>query len=343
MQNNQHNPFGIKMSKKPLTKNIVTLTALVIAFAVMLVLSETGILSRHMRSMLVPVCINIILAVSLNLLVGFLGELTLGHAGFMSVGAYAGCLFSIAMKEILPMAIRFPLAMLVGGLVAAVFGVIIGIPVLRLHGDYLAIVTLAFGEIIRSVIINLEFTGGAAGLKGTPQDSTFVIAFIVVMITLILIINLVNSRHGRAIMAIRDNRIAAEASGINVTYFRMLAFVMAAFFAGVAGVLYGHNLSILTAGTFDYNKSIELLVIVVLGGMGSIRGSIVSAIIITLLPEVLRDLADYRMLIYALVLIIMMLLNASPRFAAVKAQFSPAALKAAAAAKKAAKEGNANE
>ncbi len=343
MQMHHHNSFGIKMKKKPLTTNIITLTALVVVFALMLVLSETGILSRHMRSMLVPVCINIILAVSLNLLVGFLGELTLGHAGFMSVGAYAGCLFSIAMKEILPMAIRFPLAMLVGGLVAAVFGVIIGIPVLRLHGDYLAIVTLAFGEIIRSVIINLEFTGGAAGLKGTPQDSSFVISFIVVMITLILIINLVNSRHGRAIMAIRDNRIAAEASGINVTYFRMLAFVMAAFFAGVAGVLYGHNLSILTASTFDYNKSIELLVIVVLGGMGSIRGSIISAVIITLLPEVLRDLADYRMLIYALVLIIMMLLNASPRFAAVKAKFSPAALKAAAKAKKAAKEGNANE
>ncbi|MBE5784426.1 MAG: branched-chain amino acid ABC transporter permease [Clostridiales bacterium] len=331
------------MKKKPLATNLVTLAMVVALFIVMFTLSETGILSRHMRSMLVPVCINIILAVSLNLLVGFLGELTLGHAGFMSVGAYAGCLFSIAMKEILPMAIRFPLAMLVGGLVAAVFGIVIGIPVLRLHGDYLAIVTLAFGEIIRSVIINLEFTGGAAGLKGTPQDSTFVIAFIVVMITLLVTMNLVNSRHGRAITAIRDNRIAAEASGINVTYFRMLAFVIAAFFAGVAGVLYGHNLSILTAGTFDYNKSIELLVIVVLGGMGSIRGSVISAIIITLLPEVLRDLADYRMLIYALVLIIMMLLNASPRFAAFKTRFSPGAIKAAIKAKKAVKEGNANE
>jgi len=343
MHTHHHHTPRIKMKKKPLATNLVTLAMVVALFIVMFTLSETGILSRHMRSMLVPVCINIILAVSLNLLVGFLGELTLGHAGFMSVGAYAGCLFSIAMKEILPMAIRFPLAMLVGGLVAAVFGIVIGIPVLRLHGDYLAIVTLAFGEIIRSVIINLEFTGGAAGLKGTPQDSTFVIAFIVVMITLLVTMNLVNSRHGRAITAIRDNRIAAEASGINVTYFRMLAFVIAAFFAGVAGVLYGHNLSILTAGTFDYNKSIELLVIVVLGGMGSIRGSVISAIIITLLPEVLRDLADYRMLIYALVLIIMMLLNASPRFAAFKTRFSPGAIKAAIKAKKAVKEGNANE
>ena len=328
--------------KKPLAGNLVTLAILCALFVLVLILMEAGALTRHIRSMLVPICINIILAVSLNLTVGFLGELTLGHAGFMSVGAYAGCLFSIAMQDILPTAVRFPLAMLVGGLVAAVFGVLIGIPVLRLHGDYLAIVTLAFGEIIRSVIINLEFTGGAAGLKGTPQDSTFVIAFIVVIITLLVIMNLVNSRHGRAIMAIRDNRIAAEASGINVTYFRMLAFVVAAFFAGVAGVLYGHNLSILSAGTFDYNKSIELLVIVVLGGMGSIRGSVISAIIITVLPEALRELADFRMLIYALVLIVMMLLNASPRFAALKGKLNYGAL-VDAIRSKAKKEGKAHE
>lgn len=328
--------------KKPLAGNLITLAILCVLFVLVLILMEAGALTRHIRSMLVPICINIILAVSLNLTVGFLGELTLGHAGFMSVGAYAGCLFSIAMQNILPTAVRFPLAMLVGGLVAAVFGVLIGIPVLRLHGDYLAIVTLAFGEIIRSVIINLEFTGGAAGLKGTPQDSTFVIAFIVVIITLLVIMNLVNSRHGRAIMAIRDNRIAAEASGINVTYFRMLAFVVAAFFAGVAGVLYGHNLSILSASTFDYNKSIELLVIVVLGGMGSIRGSIISAIIITVLPEALRELADFRMLIYALVLIVMMLLNASPRFAAFKGKLNYGAL-VDAIRSKAKKEGKAHE
>ena len=328
--------------KKPLAGNLITLAILCALFVLVLILMEAGALTRHIRSMLVPICINIILAVSLNLTVGFLGELTLGHAGFMSVGAYAGCLFSIAMQDILPTAVRFPLAMLVGGLVAAVFGVLIGIPVLRLHGDYLAIVTLAFGEIIRSVIINLEFTGGAAGLKGTPQDSTFVIAFAVVLITLLVIMNLVNSRHGRAITAIRDNRIAAEASGINVTYFRMLAFVIAAFFAGVAGVLYGHNLSILSASTFDYNKSIELLVIVVLGGMGSIRGSVISAIIITVLPEALRELADFRMLIYALVLIVMMLLNASPRFAALKGKLNYGAL-VDAIRSKAKKEGKAHE
>lgn len=333
----------IKKKAKPLTGNLITLAIVCVLFAVVFILVETGNATRHMRSMLVPICINIILAVSLNLTVGFLGELTLGHAGFMSVGAYAGCLFSIAMEEILPMALRFPLAMLVGGFVAAFFGVLIGIPVLRLHGDYLAIVTLAFGEIIHSVIINLDFTGGAAGLKGTPQDSTFVIAFVVVLITLVAIMNMVNSRHGRAITAIRDNRIAAEACGINVTYFRMLAFVIAAFFAGVAGVLYGHNLSILSASTFDYNKSIELLVIVVLGGMGSIRGSVISAIIITVLPEALRELDDFRMLIYALVLIVMMLLNASPRFAALKGKLNYGALTDAVRANKAKKEGKAHE
>ncbi len=333
----------IKKKAKPLTGNLITLAIVCVLFAVVFILVETGNATRHMRSMLVPICINIILAVSLNLTVGFLGELTLGHAGFMSVGAYAGCLFSIAMEEILPMALRFPLAMLVGGLVAAFFGVLIGIPVLRLHGDYLAIVTLAFGEIIRSVIINLDFTGGAAGLKGTPQDSTFVIAFVVVLITLVAVMNMVNSRHGRAITAIRDNRIAAEACGINVTYFRMLAFVIAAFFAGVAGVLYGHNLSILSASTFDYNKSIELLVIVVLGGMGSIRGSVIAAIIITVLPEALRELDDFRMLIYALVLIVMMLLNASPRFAALKGKLNYGALADAVRANKAKKEGKAHE
>ncbi len=333
----------IKKKAKPLTGNLITLAIVCVLFAVVFILVETGNATRHMRSMLVPICINIILAVSLNLTVGFLGELTLGHAGFMSVGAYAGCLFSIAMEEILPMALRFPLAMLVGGLVAAFFGVLIGIPVLRLHGDYLAIVTLAFGEIIRSVIINLDFTGGAAGLKGTPQDSTFVIAFVVVLITLVAVMNMVNSRHGRAITAIRDNRIAAEACGINATYFRMLAFVIAAFFAGVAGVLYGHNLSILSASTFDYNKSIELLVIVVLGGMGSIRGSVIAAIIITVLPEALRELDDFRMLIYALVLIVMMLLNASPRFAALKGKLNYGALADAVRANKAKKEGKAHE
>lgn len=291
-------------------KNIVLALIAVIIYVVIFSLAQFGVLSRHTQSLLVPIGVNIILAVSLNLTVGFLGELTLGHAGFMSVGAYAGCLFTIYCN--LPVWIEFPLALIIGGLVAAIFGVIIGIPALRLNGDYLAIVTLAFGEIIRSVLNNVKFTGGAGGLKGIDKTSNFTIAYILVILTLIVITNVVRSRHGRAIMAIRDNVIAAQSVGINIVYYKLVAFVGAAFFAGVAGVLYGHNLGILKPSTFDFNKSIEILVIVVLGGMGNITGSVIAAIIITLLPEVLRDLADYRMLIYSIALIVMMLFSSNP-------------------------------
>ena len=291
-------------------KNIVLALIAVIIYVVIFSLAQFGVLSRHTQSLLVPIGVNIILAVSLNLTVGFLGELTLGHAGFMSVGAYAGCLFTIYCN--LPVWIEFPLALIIGGLVAAIFGVIIGIPALRLNGDYLAIVTLAFGEIIRSVLNNVKFTGGAGGLKGIDKTSNFTIAYILVILTLIVITNVVRSRHGRAIMAIRDNIIAAQSVGINIVYYKLVAFVGAAFFAGVAGVLYGHNLGILKPSTFDFNKSIEILVIVVLGGMGNITGSVIAAIIITLLPEVLRDLADYRMLIYSIALIVMMLFSSNP-------------------------------
>lgn len=291
-------------------KNIVLALIAVIIYVVIFSLAQFGVLSRHTQSLLVPIGVNIILAVSLNLTVGFLGELTLGHAGFMSVGAYAGCLFTIYCN--LPVLIEFPLALIIGGLVAAIFGVIIGIPALRLNGDYLAIVTLAFGEIIRSVLNNVKFTGGAGGLKGIDKTSNFTIAYILVILTLIVITNVVRSRHGRAIMAIRDNIIAAQSVGINIVYYKLVAFVGAAFFAGVAGVLYGHNLGILKPSTFDFNKSIEILVIVVLGGMGNITGSVIAAIIITLLPEVLRDLADYRMLIYSIALIVMMLFSSNP-------------------------------
>lgn len=304
------------MKKMLNRKNILTAVFAVALYGLIFLLVQTGALSRHFQSLLVPVGINVILAVSLNLTVGFLGELTLGHAGFMSVGAYAGCLFTL--NSTLPIAIKFPLGMLIGGLCAAVFGVIIGVPALRLKGDYLAIVTLAFGEIIRSVVTNLPFTGGAGGLKKIERASNFTIVFIVAIIAIVVISNLVKSRHGRAICAIRDNVIAAESVGINVVYYKLVAFTVAAFFAGVAGVLYGHNLGILKPDTFDFNKSIEILVFVVLGGMGSIRGSIISAVVVTVLPEVLRGMEDYRMLAYAIVLILIMLLNASPRFAALK-------------------------
>ena len=297
-------------------KNVISIVSAALIYILITYLVSSGVLSRHYQSLLVPIGVNIILAVSLNLTVGFLGELTLGHAGFMSVGAYAGCLFTVYAN--LPVYIEFPIALMIGGLVAAIFGVIIGVPALRLKGDYLAIVTLAFGEIIRSVVTNLEITGGAGGLKGIEKTSNYTIVFVIALITIVMISNLVHSRHGRAICSIRDNIIASESVGINIVYHKLLAFVIAAFFAGVAGVLYGHNLGILKPSTFDFNKSIEILVIVVLGGMGNILGSIISATIITLLPEVLRGLSDYRMLIYAVVLIAMMILNTSPKFAEFK-------------------------
>ena len=302
--------------------NLITYGIVLAMFAVVAVMVFSGMASRHMQSMIVPVCINIILAVSLNLVVGFLGELSLGHAGFMSVGAYAGCLFAVYTESFLPTVIRFPMALVIGGVVAAIFGVVVGIPVLRLSGDYLAIVTLAAGEIIRSVAINLEFTGGAAGLKGTPQDGNFIIGFVLVLITMIVIINFVDSKHGRAVKAMKNNKIAAESCGVDLNKYKLMVFVMGAFFAGMAGVLYGHTSPILTADVFDYNRSIEILVIVVLGGLGSIRGSIISAVIITILPEVLRDFADFRMLIYAVALIAMMLLNSSEKGKELMAKFN---------------------
>lgn len=316
----------LKQLKKTTLNNLITYALIVGGYLFFTVLVQTGNASRHIQSLLVPVCVNIVMAVSLNLVIGFLGELSLGHAAFMSVGAYSGSLFAIYFKEILPEIVRFPLAILVGAAVGAVFGAVVGIPVLRLKGDYLAIVTLAFGEILRSIIINLEFTGGASGLKGTPQDASFTVGFVLVMITVFVITNLANSKHGRAIMALRDNAIAAQSVGINPNKYKLMVFVIAAAFAGAAGALYSHNYSVLNASTFDYNKSIEILVMVVLGRIGSIRGSIIAAVIIAVLPEMLRSVADYRMLIYAVVLIAMMLLGSSEKVAMLTYKLSPSRL-----------------
>ncbi|WP_099466836.1 branched-chain amino acid ABC transporter permease [Konateibacter massiliensis] len=301
------------MKNKQVDKQLIKSLALaIIVFAVVEILLYGGFLSRQFRSLLIPVCINVILAVSLNLTTGFLGELTLGHAGFMSVGAYTGAL--ITMNLNLPMIIEFPIALIAGGLVASLFGVIIGVPVLRLRGDYLAIVTLAFGEIIKSIVNSLKVTNGAMGLSGIELHSNyrfFGMVFLLTVLTIFAIKNMVNSRQGRAVCSIRDNYIAAEAVGIPVSKFKVMAFVVAAFFAGIAGVIYGHNVGTLKPTTFDYNKSIEILVIVVLGGMGSIKGSIIAAIILTILPEMLRGADEFRMFLYAIVLIAMMIFNSS--------------------------------
>ncbi len=304
----------------------ITCAILLAAFAAVFFMDQLGILSRQIKGLLVPASINMILAISLNLIVGFLGELSLGHAGFMAVGAYAGCLFSIFSKEALPAAVRFPLALLVGGILAAVFGFLIAIPVLRLKGDYLAIVTLAFGQIICSVAMNLNITGGPSGLKGTPQDASYPVAFILVLLTVMILSNVMDSRYGRAIASIRDSRIAASCMGIYVTRYRLCVFASAAFFAGIAGVLYGHNISILQASVFDYNKSVEILVMVVLGGMYSIRGSVIAAAVITVLPELFRGADEYRMLFYSITLVGIMLLKTNEPFQNFKTRLFKTAL-----------------
>lgn len=278
-------------------------------FAVILLMDLCGALNFSNSRLMMLVAVYAVMAVSLNLVVGVLGELSLGQAGFMAAGAYAGALVSKALSATLPVAVYFPVALIAGGLVAAVLGVIIGVPVLRLKGDYIAIVTLAFCMIVYTVVQNLEFTGGASGLKGIPAVTNYVNAFVVLFLALIVIQNFTRSKHGRAIMSIRDNEIAARACGINITYYKLFAFTLAAFIAGVGGSLYAHTAVILKPDSMDYNTSIEILVMVVLGGMGSMTGSFVAAAVLTLLPEYLRFLQDYRMIIYSVVLILIMIIN----------------------------------
>ena len=297
------------------------------------------------KGLLVPICTYVILAVSLNLTVGILGELSLGHAGFMCVGAFSGAFFTKAMADAIPSVnVRFGIALLVGAAVSALFGFLIGIPVLRLKGDYLAIVTLAFGQIIQNIImilyvgldkeglhfaikeeanLNLEEGGvaiikGPMGAVGVAKLASFTAGVVLILLTLLVVQNLVNSRAGRAIMAIRDNRIAAESVGLSITKYKLIAFVTAAALAGAAGALYGLNYSSTVATKFNFNTSILVLVFVVLGGLGSIRGSIIAAALLYVLPELLRGLGldDYRMLIYAIVLILVMLATNNERFTA---------------------------
>lgn len=304
--------------------NLIKILAVVAVYFAIYMMVAQDLLLRQYRSVLVLMAVNIILAVSLNLVTGFLGELSLGHAGFMMVGAYAGAIFSKYFGEANPGTSAFVvivLAILIGGLAAALAGVIIGIPVLRLSGDYLAIVTLAFGEILRSLCENMKITNGAAGLTGIETYTNykhFTYAFVIMVITIVVIGNLIHSRQGRAICSIRENRIAAESIGIHLAKFKLLAFVLGSFFAGIAGVIHAHNQGSVFPNEAGYNKSIDILVMVVLGGMGSIKGSIIAAIVLTILPELLRDAADYRQLLYAVVLIAMMLMNSSERFGALK-------------------------
>lgn len=284
-------------------------------------LALAGVLKGSTLYLLEKIGISVMLAVSLSIVVGFLGELSLGHAGFMCVGAYLGGKFAAVIDPNAENIFVLVLAVVIGGVVAAICGFIVGLPALRLRGDYLAIVTLAFGEIVRSVFQNTdkESFGGAMGLE-TPRygkEYLFIIAFIAVLVCLFITQNLMRSKHGRAITSIRDNEIAAKATGINVTKYKLLAFVVSAFFAGVAGALYSHANYTVQSTQFGYNYSIEILVMVVLGGMGNITGSIIAATLITYLNTELStiltgNLAVLKNLVYALILVVIVIYNNAP-------------------------------
>lgn len=309
--------------------NTVTYSLLIVIYIGVAALLYSGNLSNQLKNQVISITAYIIMAVSLNLVVGFLGELSLGHAAFVSVGLFTGCLFSAATCNSLALTVRLPIAMLIGGLAAAAAGFIVGLPALRLNGDYLAIVTLAAGEIVKNVINNLKIKSldfdGSIGLytkKVIDGETIYNLrenagtllpyAVVLLFITVIAIVNLRKSRHGRAIMAIRDNRIAAESTGLNITYYKLLVFVVAAFFAGASGVLFGHSVGQISPSSYDYNTSIEILVIVVLGGMGNITGSIIAAIVLRILPTLLYGFDDYRMIIYSILLIVIMIFSSSP-------------------------------
>ena len=348
MKQNKKSSGGLgqyfKQMKTANKVDYATYLGVILAFVIVSICQSQGMLNRSMTGMLVPICCYVCMAVSLNLTVGILGELSLGHAGFMSVGAFTGIIASMSLQSSIPNpVVRLVISLVLGALLAAVVGVIVGVPVLRLRGDYLAIVTLAFGEIIKELIncllvgydknglhiaLNIDGTKtvqslglredgfaiikGAQGAAGNERIASFTAGFVLVMITLIVVLNLVRSRAGRAIMGLRDNRIAAESVGINITKYKLMAFVISAALAGAAGALFGLNYSSITAAQFDFNTSILVLVYVVLGGLGNIWGSVVAATVLYVLPEALREFSDYRMLVYAIVLILVMLATNNP-------------------------------
>lgn len=327
-----------KMNKFTLT-NIKAYGIVIISFLILFPLQKSGAINNSISGQLVPICTYVVMALSLNLTVGFLGELSLGHAGFMSVGAFTGviaaaCLQNVISSEIL----RLIVSIIIGGFFSGIAGLLIGIPVLRLRGDYLAIVTLAFGEIIKNIInclyIGVDANGlhmsmkdaeslgmmngrlvvnGPQGAVGISKLASFGAGIVLIIFALFVILNFVNSKSGRAVTAIRDNRIAAESVGISVTRYKLTAFIISAILAGMAGALYAMNFSTIAAKKFDFNTSILILVFVVLGGMGNVVGTIIATALLYVLPELLRGLADYRMLIYAVVLICVMLLTNSEK------------------------------
>lgn len=331
---------NIKLRKQS-WKTIVTCLCIIVVYYIMTGLVNGQYISSVLKGLLVPICAYAILAISLNLVVGILGELSIGHAGFMYIGAFTGAFFTkVTQATISDELLRFVLGLIVGTLFAALFGLIIGFVVLRLQGDYLAIVTLAFGEIIKSVLSTMYIAAdskglhfsinsatalinkgvsaddiivqGPQGITGIPRTSCFGIGIILLILTVLIVMNLCDSRTGRAIKAVRDNKIAAETVGINISKYRIFVFTVSSALAGLAGVLYAHNTATLQSSKFSFNTSVDILVMVVLGGIGSIPGSIIAAAVLLILPEKLRFLNDYRMIIYAVVLIVMMIITWNP-------------------------------
>lgn len=284
-------------------KNIITFVLILLFYAAVQALISTGIINSFYEITLATICINIILAVSLNLVTGFTGQFSLGHAGFMSIGAYVGAIINMNMNS----TSGFVIGIFAGAVAAAIVGILIGIPTLRLKGDYLAIATLGMAEIIRVIFLNMEITNGAAGLNGIPRYTNWLWLFIFTTGTIILINNFIKSSQGRACISIREDEIAAESMGINTTKYKVMAFALGALFAGIAGALYSSYFYFIKPTLFSFQKSIDILVIVVLGGMGSITGSVIAAIILALITTALQKYAELRMIIYAILLVAIMI------------------------------------
>ena len=282
-------------------RDLSALAACIALYLLVMVLMETEVIGSYWQLNIVLICINIILAVSLNLITGFTGQFSIGHAGFMAVGAYMSAVFTVKLG------LSFGAGILAGAGAAAILGFAIGLPTLRLQGDYLAIATLGLGEIIRITILNIPYVGGASGLMGIPRYTNFTWAFFAMIITVFFIKNFINSSHGRACISIRENEIAAEAMGVDTTKYKVIAFTIGAAFAGVAGGLFSHYFYIAHPASFTFMKSFDILTMVVLGGLGSISGSITAAILLTFISAALASYPEWRMVIYSLMLIILMI------------------------------------
>lgn len=284
-------------------KNLMILVSILLTFGIVQVLLTVGIINSFYEITIATICINIILAVSLNLVTGFTGQFSLGHAGFMSIGAYVCAIINLQMNSTL----GFLIGTFAGALVAAIVGILVGIPTLRLRGDYLAIATLGMAEIIRVVFLNMEITNGAAGLNGIPRFTNWLWLFVFTAGTIILINNFIKSSHGRACISIREDEIAAESMGINTTKYKVMAFAIGAFFAGVAGALYSSYFFFIKPDLFGFLRSIDILVIVVLGGMGSLTGSVIAAVVLAVISTLLQQLTAVRMIVYAALLVLIMI------------------------------------